>query len=119
MEFETYFRFVAALALVLALIAVLAWGLKRYSVQGRIARRAGPGTRLSVIEFKSLDARRKLVLVRRDDVEHLILLGPNQELLVEAGITAHKTTDITDSDIPDVVSLKSAVRSLRGSKEAD
>jgi len=35
-----------------------------------------------------VDAKRKLVLLRRDDTEHLILLGPNSDTLVEAGIDA-------------------------------
>jgi flagellar protein FliO/FliZ len=38
------------------------------------------------VETLSIDTRRKLVLVRRDATEHLLLFGPNQELLVENGI---------------------------------
>ena len=34
----------------------------------------------------AVDAKRRLVLVRRDDVEHLILLGPASDLVVERGI---------------------------------
>ena len=33
-----------------------------------------------------VDHRRKLVLLRRDDVEHLVLLGTNSETLIEADI---------------------------------
>ena len=35
-----------------------------------------------------LDSRRKLVLLRRDGCEHLVLLGPNQDLLLESAIQA-------------------------------
>ena len=38
-----------------------------------------------------LDARRKLVLLRRDATEHLVLLGAGQDLLLEAGIAAPET----------------------------
>ncbi len=44
--------------------------------------------RLSVTEVQSVDARRKLVLVRRDDREHLILLNGDRDLLIESGIEA-------------------------------
>jgi flagellar protein FliO/FliZ len=43
-----------------------------------------------VVEVKTLDSRRKLVLLRRDGYEHLVLLGPSQDLLVEGGIPAPK-----------------------------
>jgi flagellar protein FliO/FliZ len=78
-----YLRFVVALGVVLALIAGLAWVLRRTSL-GRAA--IGRNGRLSVVESMSLDPRRRLLLVRRDGVEHLLLLGATGELVVEAGI---------------------------------
>ena len=42
--------------------------------------------RLSVVEILSVDAKRKLLLIRRDDREHLILLGAGQDLVVESGL---------------------------------
>ncbi|MDX2263680.1 MAG: flagellar biosynthetic protein FliO [Hyphomicrobiales bacterium] len=42
--------------------------------------------RLSVVEQASLDGRRKLVLVRRDQVEHLVLIGGPYDVIVETGI---------------------------------
>ena len=89
MDIELYFRFVAALALVLGLIAAIAWGLKRVGL-GQVAGRfsgAGP-KRLQVVETLSLDAKRRLVLVRRDDTEHLLLTGGGVDILVESGINA-------------------------------
>jgi flagellar protein FliO/FliZ len=35
-----------------------------------------------------VDAKRRLVLVRRDDREHLLLLGATQDVVVESGIAA-------------------------------
>lgn len=84
MDIVNILRFVLSLAVVLGLIAALAWLLRRYG-SGRII----PGTdrnRLAVIEAAHVDAKRRLVLVRRDETEHLILLGPNSELLIESGI---------------------------------
>ena len=42
--------------------------------------------RLGVVEVTPLDGRRRLILVRRDAVEHLLLVGPTSELVIETGI---------------------------------
>jgi hypothetical protein len=44
--------------------------------------------RLAFIERAYLDGGRKLVLVRRDNVEHLILIGGPIDVVVETGIQA-------------------------------
>jgi flagellar protein FliO/FliZ len=41
-----------------------------------------------VVEVRTLDSRRKLILLRRDDCEHLVMLGPHQDLHLEGGIPA-------------------------------
>lgn len=47
--------------------------------------------RLAVLDAAAVDARRRLVLVRRDDVEHLILIGGPTDLVVESRIGAPVT----------------------------
>jgi hypothetical protein len=42
--------------------------------------------RLAFVERAALDGGRKLLLVRRDDVEHLVLVGGPIDLVVETGI---------------------------------
>ena len=44
--------------------------------------------RLGIVEQTSVDSRRKLLLVRRDGVEHLILTGGPVDVVVETGIGA-------------------------------
>ena len=88
MEIETYFRFVAALVFVLALIGGAGWAARRFGLSGRVATKMGKSRRLSVVEVMTLDSRRKLVLVRRDASEHLLLLGAGNDLVVEGGIAA-------------------------------
>jgi len=87
MDLATLLRFVLALLVVVALIAALAWVVRRYGVGGRIIPGAGRG-RLAVVEMEAVDTRRRLVLVRRDGVEHLLLLSPTRETVVESGIAA-------------------------------
>ena len=47
-----------------------------------------PEKRLAVVEHASVDGRRRLVLVRRDDVEHLIMTGGPVDVVIETGIGA-------------------------------
>ena len=86
MDFSTYFRFLIALVFVLALIGLIAWIARRFGF-GRVAvRPRGAARRLEIVETAAIDAKRRLVLLRRDGTEHLVLLGANTELLVESGI---------------------------------
>lgn len=54
--------------------------------------------RLGVQEAASVDGRRRLVLVRRDNVEHLIMIGGPVDVVVETGIqtSAHLTNGLGD-----------------------
>lgn len=45
-----------------------------------------PEKRLAVVEQWTLDARRRLVLIRRDDVEHLIMTGGPVDVVIETNI---------------------------------
>jgi flagellar protein FliO/FliZ len=79
-------RFGAALAIVLILIAALTWLAKRYFAGGSFARAGSRRRRVSVVEVTPIDAKSRLVLVRRDNAEHLLLLGPTGAVVVEGGI---------------------------------
>jgi len=88
---ETLMRFAVALAAVLALIWCTGWVLRRLAASGVITgtpipRGTGRRPRLGIVEVRQLDVRRRLVLVRRDDVEHLLLLGATGEIVIETGI---------------------------------
>ncbi|AUG52020.1 FliO/MopB family protein [Thalassospira marina] len=85
MDMGSYFRFIAALVFVLALIGVIALLARRFVPGARTINR-GKKRRLALIEVLPLDAKRRLVLVRRDDTEHLIVLSPNGDVVVERNI---------------------------------
>lgn len=73
-----------------AAVAAL-WGYRVYTT-GDMSFSLGwlfpprPEPRLAVTEQASVDSRRKLVLVRRDDVEHLIMTGGPVDVVIETGI---------------------------------
>lgn len=89
MEFWGYLKFLLALVFVLGLIGLATTAARRMGLGFPVGALKKPGNRrLSVVEAAPLDGRRRLVLIRRDDTEHLIVLGPNSELVIETGIKA-------------------------------
>ena len=84
MGLGTYFQFVLALAFVLALIVALAYVVRRLGLGGRFVV-TGDKRRLAIVEVLPLDAKRRLVLLRRDGVEHLVLLGAASDIVIECG----------------------------------
>ena len=67
------------------------WGYRAYTTGDTTLSLAWmfpprPEPRLEVMEQSSVDSRRKLVLIRRDDVEHLIMTGGPVDVVIETGI---------------------------------
>lgn len=84
MDIAVYFKFLLVLIFVLGLIGCLAWAARRFGLAGRLTPNTGKDRRLSVVEVMPLDARRRVVLLRRDDTEHLVLLGSGADLHLES-----------------------------------
>lgn len=80
------------LILALALVAAGAVIMLRSYMTGASPRAAlfgpRPPPRLAVVDYANVDGRRRLVLVRRDDTEHLIMTGGPVDVLIETGIVA-------------------------------
>ncbi|SFB38880.1 Flagellar biosynthesis protein, FliO [Rhizobium sp. NFR07] len=53
--------------------------------------------RLQVLDAAAVDTRRRLVLVRRDDVEHLIMIGGPTDIVIESRISPSPQTKGADS----------------------
>lgn len=87
-ELGTLARVVVALLVVLGLIALTFWLIRRFGpitlTKSGIARGRQP--RLALLESATVDARRRLVLIRRDNVEHLLLVGGPTDVVVEPNI---------------------------------
>lgn len=88
MDISAYLQFALALVFVIALIGVFAVAARRFGFAGAVAAKGSTARRLAIVEVRPLDAKRKLVLIRRDDTEHLVILGPTSETLIEAKISA-------------------------------
>ncbi len=46
--------------------------------------------RLDVVDQANVDGRRRLILIRRDDVEHLIMTGGPVDVVIETNISAQR-----------------------------
>jgi flagellar protein FliO/FliZ len=79
--------FIFAFVAVLALIVVAAWLVRRFA-NNRLGANPNRGRmpRLAVIDAAAVDGRRRLVLVRRDNVEHLLMIGGPTDIVVEPNI---------------------------------
>ena len=49
-----------------------------------------PERRIDIVEQSNLDGRRRLVLIRRDNIEHLIMTGGPVDVVIETGITSRR-----------------------------
>jgi flagellar biogenesis protein FliO len=74
-----------ALGIVLVLIVIGLWLLKHLTGAG--SRRARINEkRLQVLETATVDGKRKVMIIRRDNVEHVIMTGGPTDLVIETGI---------------------------------
>ncbi|SON56207.1 flagellar biosynthesis protein [Hartmannibacter diazotrophicus] len=79
-------NFIIALVVVSILIILGSWLLHRYAGGNILTGVRGKQKRIFVVEAAMVDARRKLVLVKRDSVEHLVLIGGPNDIVIEPNI---------------------------------
>lgn len=92
--FETLFgaemplavRFFVAFLIMLGLIGAIAWAVRRFGAGRLGSTTRGRQPRLAVIDYATVDGRRRLILVRRDNVEHLLMIGGPSDVVVEPNI---------------------------------
>ncbi|MDQ0509407.1 hypothetical protein [Ancylobacter amanitiformis] len=77
---------VAGGVLLLILLVVLLGRRKR-----RQAHTLAVGHRLAIVDQVPIDETRRLVLIQRDDIQHLVILGGGSDFLVESGIPTART----------------------------
>jgi flagellar protein FliO/FliZ len=86
LEMPLAVKFFVAFAVVLVLIGLTAWLVRRFGANRLGATARGRQPRLAVIDAASVDGRRRLVLIRRDNIEHLLMIGGPTDLVVEPNI---------------------------------
>ena len=108
--------YIAAFAVILLLLAVLAWVLRRIvtTSRGTDAGTRGRQPRLGIVDTFAIDRQRQLVIVRRDSVEHLLLLGGTSDILIESNIIRAQTNVSIPAPLRDQGSASKAMVAANG-----
>ncbi len=85
-------KFAGALLFVIALMLGLSLIMRRLN-SGSGLSLSPAQRRLKIVEILPLSARQRLVLIKRDNTEHLVILGPTGETVIESGITPPTSTN--------------------------
>jgi flagellar protein FliO/FliZ len=87
MELPLPVKLIVAFVVVLLLIALATWIVRRIGGNRLgVAATRGRQPRLAVIDAAAVDGRRRLVLIRRDNVEHLVMIGGPSDVVIEQNI---------------------------------
>jgi flagellar protein FliO/FliZ len=79
-------KLLVAFAIVFILIVATFWLLRRFGGTRIGGASRGRQPRLAVIDAAAVDGRRRLVLIRRDNVEHLVMIGGPSDVVIEQNI---------------------------------
>lgn len=79
-----------AFGALLLLLALFYYGARALSGATSRGAKWRAGQRIGVVENAPVDGTRRLVLVRRDDTEHLLLVGTHGDLVIESNIPITK-----------------------------
>lgn len=72
--------------LLVVILLLVVWAFRKFAGGPSIKTVRGRQPRLAVTDAANLDDKRRLVLVRRDDVEHLVMIGGATDVLLESNI---------------------------------
>jgi flagellar biogenesis protein FliO len=92
----TLFLVVVGLA---AALVLLVWVFRKIAYGNDFPGSRKGHARLSVTDAAIVDDKRRLVLVRRDNVEHLILIGGPSDVVVEQNIVRHGAPSVHSEEM--------------------
>ncbi|MEM8786363.1 MAG: flagellar biosynthetic protein FliO [Pseudomonadota bacterium] len=99
----SYAKYLGALAVVMGLLVLVAWAGQRVlpgSVAGGGRGRPSRGGRMTLVDALALDPKRRLVVVRVDETDHVLLLGQPGDLLVSNSTEDPSRTEGGGGDDP-------------------
>ena len=81
-------RAVFALAFVIGLIWLFGYAIRKYGWKFGmpIAAPTKAQRRLQIVESLNLDAKNRLVIIRRDDAEHLLIVNAENTTVIESSL---------------------------------
>lgn len=103
---QPYYTVIALILIALVVLVGAAMILRSFN--GRVRGRRG--SRLGISEYYEMDQTRRLVLIRRDDVEHLMLVGGPQDVVIESNIPSASSMQPQIPSGPDMPQMRTAPR---------
>ena len=85
-EYATAVLWTFAALILLVIVLVIIKLIRSLTFGTFVAGGRNRKTRLAVMDAAAVDSHRRLVLVRRDDIEHLLLIGGPTDVVVERDI---------------------------------
>ena len=102
-----------AALILLAVVLVLVKLIRSLTFGTFVAGGRNRKTRLAVMDATAVDSHRRLVLIRRDDTEHLLLIGGPTDVVVERELALPHDVDVGLRELP-VAALLRALAAPRG-----
>ncbi len=90
MELVSLGRVLLAFVFVVGLMLTIAWALRRFGLD-KLQPKGRAGGEISCVETLYLDPKRRLVIVKRGNRKHVLLLGVNADVVVESYDAAQDT----------------------------
>ena len=110
---------IVVLMVLAGLVVLGAWLFRNYIDNGGKGLFGPPRERrLDVVEHASVDGRRRLVLVRRDDVEHLVMTGGPVDVVIETNIGGNRSAERPRLAPVEHVGDRVAFGRLRGERQS-
>jgi hypothetical protein len=103
---KPYYTVIALILIAIVVLVGVAMILRSFN--GRVRGRRG--SRLGISEYYEMDQTRRLVLIRRDDVEHLMLVGGPQDVVIESNIVSADSVQAQIPPPPEPPQLRTAPR---------
>ncbi len=85
-DLPQFLKLLIALGVVLLLMGGLALLLKKLGLAQQTSTKADGKRRLNIVESLPLDARRRLVIIKCDQAEHLVILSATGETVIAKDI---------------------------------
>jgi flagellar protein FliO/FliZ len=95
-------RLVIALVVVVGLLGATTWMIRRFGARRLGASPKARQPHLAVTDVATVDARRRLILIRRNGTEHLMMVGGPSDILIEANIVPAATVREAQAAYPPV-----------------
>lgn len=97
MDMVSLLRTIGGLGTVLGILAGALWIVRRYDLRPPGRAVGARERRLELVETLPVDARRTIVLVRRDGREHLVLIAPEGHLVLETALVRDAVDQAADA----------------------